>query len=56
MLTRVVATVLGLAVMITLIVGLDLTVLRNLTWARLVTNIAIVAVFAAAWLRFARRV
>ena len=42
-------------VMVAVIVGVDVLLLRHHTWPRLAVNIAIVVVFAAIYLRFARR-
>lgn len=44
------ATVLGLAIMVTLIVGLDVAFLRHHFALRLIVNVAIVAVFASLYL------
>jgi len=44
--------VLFVLVMIALIVGVDLLFFRNHFWARLLSNIGIVLVFAAFYLRF----
>jgi hypothetical protein len=44
-----------LLVMVGVIIGLDVLFLRDLFWWRLVTNIAIVAVFATAYLVWFRR-
>lgn len=43
------------AVMIALIVGVDVALLRNRFWERLIVNAAIVLVFAVLYLRFLRR-
>ncbi len=42
-------------VMVAVIIGVDVLFLRQHTWLRLAVNIAIVAVFAAIYLRFVRR-
>ena len=49
------ALILYVVVMIALIVGLDLTLLRGHFAARLIVNIAIVALFGAGWLLLFRR-
>ena len=41
--------------MVVLIVGLDVLFLRNQFWARLATNIAIVAVFLTVYVVFLKR-
>jgi hypothetical protein len=48
---RQVAVTLYVLVMIAVIVGVDLVFLRNRLWARLITNIGIVLVFAVFYLR-----
>lgn len=45
-----------LVVMVGLIVGLDVLFLRDCFWARLATNVGIVAVFALAYLLYFRNV
>ena len=52
--SRQVAIVLYVAVMVAIIVGVDLTFFRNLFWERLISNIGIVVVFAAFYLMFLR--
>lgn len=44
--------VLYIAVLITVIVGVDFLFFRNRFWERLIVNIGIVLVFAAFYLRF----
>lgn len=44
-----------LIVMVALIVGLDVMFLRNHFWARLATNVGIVAVFLVVYAVFLRR-
>ena len=41
--------------MIAVVVGVDVVFLRHQFWPRLIVNIAIVAVFAAFYLRFLKR-
>lgn len=41
--------------MIAVIVGVDVAFFRNMFWARLTVNIAIVVVFAAFYLRFLKQ-
>lgn len=43
------------AAMVAVIVGVDVTFLRGLFWARLVINIGLVLVFGAFYLRFLGR-
>jgi hypothetical protein len=52
---RQVLIALYLIVMIALIVGLDVLFLRNHFWARLATNVGIVAVFLAVYYAFLKR-
>ena len=49
---RIVYVVLFVVVMVAVIVGVDLLFFRNHFWARLLSNIGIVMVFAAFLLRF----
>jgi hypothetical protein len=49
------STVLYVLVMVAIIIGLDLTLLRDHFWARLATNIGVVAVFVAVYFIFLRR-
>jgi len=49
-----VASVLYAVVMVAVIVGLDFAFFRNRFWERLISNIGIVLVFAAFYLRFLR--
>jgi hypothetical protein len=42
-------------VMVAVVVGVDLLFFRNHPWPRLATNVAIVLVFGAFYLRFLRR-
>lgn len=51
---RQVLTALYVVVMIALIVGLDVMFLRNHFWARLATNVGIVAVFLGLYYAFLR--
>lgn len=53
--THTTAIVIGLVVMVALIVGLDVAFLRNHFALRLVVNIAIVAVFAIAYVSLRHR-
>ena len=53
--TRTTTTAISVFAMIAVVVGVDLLFLRHRFWPRLVVNIAIVAVFAAAYLRWLRR-
>ena len=50
--TRNMSIVLYLVVMIAIIVSVDLLFFRNLVWERLASNIGIVLVFVAFYLRF----
>jgi hypothetical protein len=50
--TRNVFVVLYLVVLIAVVVSVDLLFFRNRFWERLISNIGIVAVFAAFYLRF----
>jgi predicted cobalt transporter CbtA len=50
-----IATILYVAAMIAVIVGLDVAFFRNRFWARLLANVGIVLVFAAFYIRFLRR-
>jgi hypothetical protein len=50
--TRNVFVVLNLVVLIAVVVSVDLLFFRNRFWERLISNIGIVAVFAAFYLRF----
>lgn len=52
--TRPIVVVLYLALMTALIIGVDMAFLRHHFWARLIVNVAIVAVFAAGYFRFLR--
>jgi len=52
---RTIYTVLYVLAMIALIVGLDLTLLRHHTWARLAVNIGIVAVFVVVYYKFLKK-
>jgi hypothetical protein len=52
---RQVLTALYVLVMIALIVGLDVMFLRNHFWARLATNVGIVAVFLGGYYLFIKR-
>ena len=49
------AIVLYVLALIAVVVGVDVLFLRNHLWARLIVNIAIVAVFAAVYFRFLKR-
>jgi hypothetical protein len=49
---RTAVLVIFLLVMIAIIVGVDVLLLRNYFWARLLTNIAIVVVFGFIYFRF----
>jgi hypothetical protein len=49
---RQVVTVLYVLVMIAVIVGVDVLFLRHLFWQRLISNIGIVLVFGAIYLKF----
>ena len=53
--SRQVAVGLYLLAMVAVIVGVDLVFFRNRFWERLISNIGIVFVFAAFYLRFLRR-
>ncbi len=48
------AIILLILVMVALIVGVDVTLLRNHFWARLLVNVGIVMVSGAVYLRFLR--
>jgi type IV secretory pathway VirB2 component (pilin) len=48
------AIALYVAVMVALIVGVDVLFFRNQFWERLISNVGIVLVFAAFYLRFLR--
>jgi type IV secretory pathway VirB2 component (pilin) len=50
--TRNMFSVLYVVVMIAVVVGVDLLFFRNRFWERLISNIGIVLVFAAFYLRF----
>ena len=50
--TKNMLVVLYIAVLITVIVGVDFLFFRNRFWERLIVNIGIVLVFAAFYLRF----
>ncbi len=52
--TRPVALVIGLIIMVAIIVGVDILFFREHFWERLIANIGIVLVFAAFALRFFR--
>ena len=52
---RQVATVVYVAVMAAVIVGVDFAFFRNRLWERLAANIGIVLVFVAFYFRFLRR-
>jgi hypothetical protein len=52
---RQVAAVLYVIAMVAVIVGVDVLFLRHHLLARLISNVAIVVVFAAVYLLFARR-
>jgi len=52
--TRQTIVVLYVAAMVALIVGIDVTLLRNRFWERLLANVGIVLLFAALYLRFLR--
>jgi hypothetical protein len=52
--TRQTFVVLYVAAMVALIVGLDVALLRNRFWERLLANVGIVLLFAAFYLRFLR--
>ena len=47
--------ILAVALMMTVIVGVDLLFFRHYFWERLLANIGIVLIFAAFYLRFLRR-
>jgi hypothetical protein len=49
---RQVVTVLYVLVMVAVIVGVDVLFLRHLFWQRLISNIGIVLVFGAIYLKF----
>jgi hypothetical protein len=49
------AVVLYVIAMVAVVVCVDVLFLRNQFWARLITNIGIVLVFAAFYLRFLKR-
>lgn len=51
---RRIAVALYLAAMVALIVGVDFAFLRDRFWARLITNIGIVLVFAIFYFKFMR--
>lgn len=51
---RQLATVVYVAVMVAVIVGLDVAFFRHRIWERLIVNVGIVLVFAAFYLRFLR--
>jgi type IV secretory pathway VirB2 component (pilin) len=50
--TRNMSVVLYVAVLITVVVGVDMLFFRNQFWERLMANIGIVMVFAAFYFRF----
>jgi hypothetical protein len=52
--TRQVATVIYVVVLVAAIVGVDLVFFRNRLWERLMVNIGIVLVFGAFYLRYLR--
>jgi hypothetical protein len=52
---RNVGTALYLLAMVAVVVGVDVLFLRHHIWARLLTNIGIVAVFLTVYLLFLRR-
>ena len=52
--TRTTSTVLFVAVLIIVIVGVDFLFFRDRLWERLMANVGIVLVFAAFYLRFLR--
>jgi hypothetical protein len=47
--------VLYVVALVVVVVGVDVLFFRNYVWARLISNIGIVLVFAAFYLRFLRR-
>jgi hypothetical protein len=49
-----ITVVLYVAVMVAAIVGVDVTLFRGHFWERLIANVAIVLVFAAAYVAFLR--
>ena len=49
------AVALYVLAMVGIVVGVDVLFLRHLFWERLITNIGIVVVFAAFYLRFLKR-
>ena len=49
------AVALYVLAMVGIVVGVDVLCLRHLFWERLITNIGIVVVFAAFYLRFLKR-
>jgi len=53
--SRQVANVVYVVVMIAVIVGIDFAFFRNRVWERLAVNIGIVLVFVAFYFRFLRR-
>jgi hypothetical protein len=53
--TRNIAIVLYVVVLIAVIVSVDLLFFRNHVWARLLSNIGIVLLFAAFYLRFLKK-
>jgi hypothetical protein len=52
---RQVVTVLYVLVMVAVIVGVDVLFLRHVFWQRLISNIGIVLVFGAIYLKFLKR-
>jgi hypothetical protein len=52
---RQVAVVLYVLALVVIVVGVDVLFFRHLIWARLISNVGIVLVFAAFYLRFVKR-
>ena len=53
---RTTTVVFGVLVMVALIVAVDVLLLRDHFWLRLIVNVGIVAVFAGVYLKFQKRV
>jgi hypothetical protein len=52
---RQVAVVLYVLAMVAIVVGVDVLFLRHHFWPRLITNVAIVAIFAVIYIKFLKR-